>query len=127
MGKLETIKQHTPAYLKGRSPEAIAKFKAKSLEKQYSAIMAWRHQQKIKASRLASPMSIVDSMKSASKLLDKFELISAEDLNVIEKSISDLLTQVHERHADLKNAEMRKLMAEKEAIETRLRELNENC
>lgn len=125
MGKLETIKLHTPAYLKGRSPEAIAKFKAKSPEKQYSAIMAWRHQQKVKTSRLSSPLNIVDSIKAASKFLDKFELIAGEDLITIENAVNQLLTQVQERRADLKNAEMRKLMAEKEAIEMRLRELSE--
>mgnify|MGYP006342328151 CR=1 FL=1 len=49
MGKAETVAKYIDEFLKGRSPEMVAKFKSRDVEKQYFSIMQWKRKQRIES------------------------------------------------------------------------------
>ncbi len=68
MKKEETIKMYQEAYLAGRSDEARTVFLAKSVAKQYSCIMAWRHRMR-HSNKTTDGSEIIDHLRVARKRL----------------------------------------------------------
>lgn len=126
MGKLEAVKKYEKEYLAGRSEAQIEKFRAKDVERQYSSIMSWRHQQRVKAQKASGKISIAENLRDIRKQFESSRAIDANMLGNIQKEIDLFVQALKNRQDDLKNYELRQLMEQKSLIEERMRQLGEN-
>ena len=83
MKKEETIKMYQEAYLAGRSDEARTVFLAKSVAKQYSCIMAWRHRMR-HSNKTTDGSEIIDHLRVARKRLGTATEINEQELRTID-------------------------------------------
>lgn len=126
MGKSEAVKKYEKEYLAGRSEAQIAKYRAKDVERQYSSIMSWRHQQRLKMKKASGKISVAEGLRDLRKQFESNKNIDINALSGIQKELTLFAEALKNRQDDIKNYELRQLQAQKDQIEERMRQLGEN-
>ena len=123
MGKIETVAKYINDFLKDKSPEAADKFRAKGVDKQYSAIMAWRRKLRQEAQTPESAEAIVDYIKQACVLISNAAELSADELARITLQIDQLREYLDEYKESQRMRKISELERRQEEIARQLREL----
>ena len=125
MKKEETIKMYQEAYLAGRSDEARTVFLTKSVAKQYSCIMAWRHRMR-HSNKTTDGSEIIDHLRVARKRLGTATEINEQELRTIDSELAALRDGVEVFRANRKAREIEELEQQQAAILERLRRLKQD-
>lgn len=96
MSKQDTVNKYIDAFLRGRSEESKAKFRAKDLHLQYASIMQWRRKIRKEENTPKSTKEILDSLKRIASLIANAPSISDEDSRAIEAELDALKTNLRE-------------------------------
>lgn len=84
MSKQDTVNRYMDAFLKGRSEESKAKFRAKDVNLQYASIMQWRRKMRKEENTPKSTKEIIETLRRACALITNAPSISEEDSRAIE-------------------------------------------
>ena len=123
MGKIETVAKYINEFLKDKSPEAADKFRAKGVDKQYFAIMAWRRKLRQEAQTPESAEVIVDYIKQARVLISNAAELSADELARITLQVDQLREYPDEYKESQRMRKISELERRQEEIARQLREL----
>ncbi len=120
MKREETIAKHLEAYLEGKSDQQREAFLRKDINKQYSAIMAWKRRNGLKKATDGG-ISAADVMKHIKGLQCLIPMVAT----MTRQQIDSMLAEV-EKVKDLLNGfEAERARREIEDLERRKRELDE--
>lgn len=122
MKKEETIKMYRDSYLEGRSEEARVAFMAKSVAKQYSCIMAWRHRMR-HSQKSTDGSEIIDHLKVARKRLANAGEITKVEVETIGAELDALRSGLAHYVELRKEREIEELERQQMQIMERLRSL----
>ena len=125
MKKEESIKMYQDAYLAGKGEQARQAFLAKSVAKQYSCIMAWRHRMR-HSNKTTDGSEILDHLRVARKRLSGASDINEQELRTIDTELAALRDGVSVFRANQKAREIEELEQQQARIMERLRNLKEN-
>lgn len=123
MNKSESVAKYSREFLKGKSEEAIAKFNAKSIDKQYASIMTWRHNERRKKLMQSSGATVAKTIHNAMKDFSQLPELTLSDVEIVENELGRFASMLETVRAEFRQKQVEKLMEEKAAIEARLREL----
>ena len=136
MKKSETVAMLRDAFLAGKDAEAIEKFDAKDLEKQYISVMNWKRRQKLLkegAQKAESTIAdVVNNIKKAHKNLHGLADLSEKDKNKLYAAVKDFTDAVEnfdkmkkqQKITDLEN-EQNKLEQMKNDLARKIEELRQ--
>lgn len=127
MGKAEALKKYEAEYLKHKSPAAQAKYATKTPEKKYSAIMSWRHNQRVKARRAADGLTIAEHVKTMLRQMKNTPTLTEEAINEAQKELMNLHEYLEGRRRDLRDMEAAALRAQRDQLDRRLAALEEGA
>ena len=96
MGKAETVEKYIEEYLKGRSPEMVAKFRNRDVEKQYFSIMQWKRKQRIESMTPKNADEIIKNLKNIKNLIYNASELTQEDVKCIDSVISEIQESLKE-------------------------------
>lgn len=122
MKKEETIKMYQEAFLAGRSENARQAFLAKSPQKQYSCIMAWRHRMR-HTNRTTDGSGIIDHLRVAHKKMNAATDINEQELLTIRTELAAIRDGLDVFAANRKAREIQELEKQQAEIAERLRSL----
>lgn len=90
MKKEDTIKMYLDTYMEGKSESERDTFLSRTIEKQYSAIMAWRYRRNKKSAdgeSTGAAFQILESLRNARKKLSSSAELSDQELRDINTEI----------------------------------------
>lgn len=118
MKKTDTIALYIDEYLNGKSDEDRQKFYEKSVEKQYSTIMAWKRRREI-ANSNANPASVsamVETFKKIKKAIGELDSLSPKDADRLRTGLNEIYSDIDNFDKIKKSQLLRELESEKERI-----------
>lgn len=122
MKKEETIKMYTEAFLAGRSEKAREAFLAKSPQKQYSCLMAWRHRMR-HSNKTTDGSGIIDHLKVVHKKINAATDINESELLTIDTELAAIRDGLRIFAENRKAREIQELEKQQARITERLRSL----
>ena len=125
MKKEESIKMFQDAYLEGKGEQARAAFFAKSVAKQYSCIMAWRHRMR-HSNKTTDGSEIIDHLRMARRRLNGATEITEQELRTVDNELAALRDGAEVFRTNRKAREIEELEQQQAQILQRLRMLKEN-
>ena len=123
MGKVETVQLYLDNYLAGKAPDFCERFKDKSIDKQYAAIMAWRRKQRIAEDTPQTCNEIVDHIQRTCTLVSNMSGIKESDVARLENEVYALADYLSGFKAELRRREIEDLERRRAEIEAKLNEL----
>lgn len=114
MKKSETVAMLRDAFLAGKDVEAIKKFDAKDLEKQYIAVMNWKRRQNLTTN--TSVKDVINLLKKAHKSLAGLEALSPKDSQKLHAAIDDFKSSMENFEKLKKQQLINQLKSEKERL-----------
>lgn len=123
MGKQDTVAKYIDAFLKGKSPAMVEKFRSKDVDRQYASIMQWRRKMRILQNTPQSVRDITDLLRKASENLVNAPLFSAADIEEITNEINRFKGALEECIESQRLRKIRELETQQEAIRRELEEL----
>ncbi len=119
MKKKETIALYLDDYFNGKSDEEKQSFYEKSIEKQYSAIMAWKRRRDMSgaASNPSSVATILEALKKVKRAIPALDTLSPKDADKIRTALNEIYNDVDNFDKIKKGQLLRELESEKEKIE----------
>lgn len=96
MKKTETIALYLDDYFNGKSDEEKQSFYEKSIEKQYSAIMAWKRRRDMSgaASNPSSVATILEALKKVKRAIPALDTLSPKDADKIRTALNEIYNDV---------------------------------
>lgn len=117
----ETVEKYLEAYLKDKSPEKREAFLAKSFDKQYACIMAWKNRYGNLAKNVGvSPADIIKHTRSITDLIDLAEDFSDKELKKMYDAVEAVREKLDGYQQIRKERELRRLEKEREAIQRKI-------
>lgn len=123
MTRKETIDKYISAFLKGRSQEAIEKFKAKAEHLQYASIMQWRRRVSKLENTPKSTKEILETLSKADALIVNAPEISDEDMEAISAGIQSLHSTLQSYFERQRQRRINELEAQQRSISEKLAQL----
>ena len=110
--------QYREEFLKGRSQAAREEFMARPLERQYSSIIQWRRNKRIKEATPRSTSEILETLVRVGEMIGNAPQIEEQD----SRQIAERLTQLQEQLAQyMEHQKVRRI----EALEQESRRISE--
>lgn len=126
MAKIDTINKYAEAYLAGKSEQAVERFHAKDVDKQYQSIMTWRYNMRRRGGESGignEGREIVDELRGVRRRIDRYKNLNESILDEVERELRSLLSFVEQTRHDLRIAEIHELESKQAEIDNRLQTL----
>ncbi|MDE6294723.1 MAG: hypothetical protein K2M03_01525 [Muribaculaceae bacterium] len=126
MKREETINKYLDKYLDGKSEEQREAFLAKDVNKQYSAIMAWKRRGELKKSGEGVSVSeVLKHIKGIHSLLSLVPSMSPLQVNMLTEELDRVKTAVENFEADRARREIDELEQRKRELDEKIAQLRE--
>lgn len=126
MTRKETIDRYIDSFLKGRSQNAIDRFRSKAEHLQYASIMQWRRRMRKMENTPKSTREILETLRRAVSLIENAPEISDTDLQAIEAELDTLRRAAAECHERTRTRRISELEEQQRRINEQLEQLKGN-
>lgn len=119
--KSETIKAYLDEYLQGKSEEKREEFLSKDIDRQYSAIMAWKRRRDIKGeTKGLNAADVIKHASSLADLIDMTESFSEKEMAKMHEAIDAAKERLNNFNRMKKSKELRELQRAQEELQRRI-------
>lgn len=128
MKREETIRLHLEQYLEGKSEEEREAFLAKDLNRQYSAIMAWKRRAGLKkAAEGITAADLLKHIRSITRLIPLATSLTPRQVTEITEALDEAREMIGNYERDRARRELQELERQQKDLQSRIDMLKSKC
>lgn len=120
MKKEDTIKLYAEKYLEGKSEEKRNEFFAKDVNRQYSAIMAWKRRESLKDEEALNVNDLLRHLRSLRRLIPLIEDLTSKDIDKLTAETDEIRKLLDSYESEKARKELERLEREQQELQQRI-------
>lgn len=120
MKKEDTIKLYAEKYLEGKSEEKRNEFFAKDVNRQYSAIMAWKRRESLKDKEALNVNDLLRHLRSLRRLIPLIEDLTSKDIDKLTAETDEIRKLLDSYESEKARKELERLEREQQELQQRI-------
>lgn len=120
MKKEDTVKLYAEKYLEGKSEEKRNEFFAKDVNRQYSAIMAWKRRESLKDEEALNVNDLLKHLRSLRRLIPLIEDLTSKDIDKLTAETDEIRKLLDSYESEKARKELERLEREQQELQQRI-------